>query len=873
MKIAWFTPFSNTSAIGRVSREICEVLAENNDVDIWTQHKENLIETNLNVIHFDSSTSADRLKTYDYIFYNVGNFAGNHREIYDMLSKKKGYVILHDQTMSGFWGQYYLFNEFGGDSANGFQPYKDLITKYYGYEAGKLCREAYQSDVYPIYAYRHMEDFKLIEPFMENALGVFTHAEFFAEKLKDIFNGEISFSYLPCKIPAKAECRDEKIIDIIKKARSEGRKILVSNGIVHPVKLIDRLTDVLFKNENIAERICYIVIGSYGGEYGQKLAELGKNKLKNCLYMMDYQPYSVMEYALENADMCVNMRYPNSEVCSLSLLEQMSYSKPVLVLNSGIYGEIPDECVIRIQYENVEKEIYNVLNTFDENVEIYRQKGINAGKFISMNCTAKKYAERLLAFADRAEIFAKTAAFENEFLDLLSDKLRYLGINETTAQSTSTKVVDIIENMFSDTVRKTDGKTLGVWAGFTYKIQGLNREGISRFIASVSENLVKYYDIDIEVWTYSFNEEGMKICFKNILDDDKYKNHIKIITEKNWKSKLEYSEGTAEQLGEINETNDRLSAVACEFSKADVFVPIIIYLDNVIGTGKRIAVPAHDMSVAAHYDEFIARDSLYKSRHLDILYRAENIAAYDARFFSLCKTVMHNHISKYVRNAAKSNLSYVYVPVNISEKQQEILTTKAELSEKFGLSDKYMFYPTQIRPYKNILTLLMAFNEIKNKYGDLSLVLTGNVSEWDELVKYIKDNGIENRVILTGNVTNNELYGLYKYADIIPVASKVEGGFPLQAVEGFLADAPVILPGIDVVEERIESCGFTKENCGVYIFDVSDFEDLAKGISKAIEDKSGYISNQNKFAKKLLSWSWKDAAKQYYEILFGKTEK
>ena len=86
-------------------------------------------------------------------------------------------------------------------------------------------------------------------------------------------------------------------------------------------------------------------------------------------------------------------------------------------------------------------------------------------------------------------------------------------------------------------------------------------------------------------------------------------------------------------------------------------------------------------------------------------------------------------------------------------------------------------------------------------------------------------------------------------------------------------EVPLVLSCIDVVEERIKSCGFTKENCGIYLFDVNDYIKLAEGISLAIENKKDYLERQQKFAKSLLSWSWKDAAKEYYNILFEKTEK
>ena len=50
------------------------------------------------------------------------------------------------------------------------------------------------------------------------------------------------------------------------KAKANDKKIIVSNGIVHPVKQIDKVTDVLMTAPGLAERSVYIVIGGYGGD-------------------------------------------------------------------------------------------------------------------------------------------------------------------------------------------------------------------------------------------------------------------------------------------------------------------------------------------------------------------------------------------------------------------------------------------------------------------------------------------------------------------------------------------------------------------------------------------------------------------------------
>ena len=67
MKIAWFTPFIQDSAIGMVSKEICEELIKRVDIDIWCPKSENLISTSVNVIEFYETDGLYQLEDYDFI--------------------------------------------------------------------------------------------------------------------------------------------------------------------------------------------------------------------------------------------------------------------------------------------------------------------------------------------------------------------------------------------------------------------------------------------------------------------------------------------------------------------------------------------------------------------------------------------------------------------------------------------------------------------------------------------------------------------------------------------------------------------------------------------------------------------------------------
>ena len=101
---------------------------------------------------------------------------------------------------------------------------------------------------------------------LAKATAVFSHAAFFLEKIKDIYYGPTGYAYLPYQ-----EQSNQIKVPIPAKFNIASKALVVSTGIVHPVKRIDRVAEMLLANPDIAERIQYVVIGNYGGPYGDYL--------------------------------------------------------------------------------------------------------------------------------------------------------------------------------------------------------------------------------------------------------------------------------------------------------------------------------------------------------------------------------------------------------------------------------------------------------------------------------------------------------------------------------------------------------------------------------------------------------------------------
>jgi glycosyltransferase involved in cell wall biosynthesis len=625
---------------------------------------------------------------------------------------------------------------------------------------------------------------------------------------------------------------------------------------------------MLLANPDIAKRVRYLVIGDFGGPYGDYLYSLAQGSLKGCLYLLGYQSNEMMEAYLQKADFCVNLRYPNSEVCSKSLIDQMAYENPVIVLNQGIFHEIPNDCVVKIQLENELIDMADAFRYLLDNEGMRHEIGSQALHFIEENCTPEVYATRFKSFLEKVPdtIAMDKLVTDTIFLNRLA--LTDLSFNQTNVPSLVNTVWSELSTVSGAiSINTSNREVISVWFGFPY-IVNLRREGITRFMLYMLLALLENYPIECEIWTYAFNEEEIRISFEPLLKQYEADKRVRVITEQSYKEMLEIPLYKYELPTNINETQDNLSYLAKLYSKASCFITAIVYLDNVIGTGKPIFVPVHDLGIHVHYDDFITMDPLYKARHVDIRSRAEHLARSGAFMFCESKHVLNTQVHNFIASIDDAHTGVIYFPVFVPKNIEEHLIKDKELRHKFGLKKPYLFYPTQVRPYKNVFVLIKALSVLRERNIDVDLVLTGKPSDVPEVEKEINKYKLSDKVICLSDVTEGELFSLYRSAAAAPIPTLFEGGFPLQAMEALYMGTPIVLSDIPVVRDRIEFSGLTIENCGLELFNPHSSLECANALERVILNHERTIASQKHFSDILLTYNWKDAAIQYYNMFF-----
>lgn len=210
------------------------------------------------------------------------------------------------------------------------------------------------------------------------------------------------------------------------------------------------------------------------------------------------------------------------------------------------------------------------------------------------------------------------------------------------------------------------------------------------------------------------------------------------------------------------------------------------------------------------------------------------------------------------------------VPIYEAPKIWDPTKDKPAASEKISafLHTRYIFNVGVIEKRKNLSTLIKAFKILVDQgLSDTQLVLAGkgtNRKESDDttnLLSLIKALDLENKVILTGYLSENDLELVYKHAALF-VFPSVNEGFGIPVLEAFNAKIPILVAN--------NSCLMEVGGDGVMGFDPYDALALAKLIQQVLNDEIIREQLIRNGRKRLAHFSWEKTATELLSV-FEKT--
>jgi glycosyltransferase involved in cell wall biosynthesis len=419
MKIAWFTPFSSRSAIGRYSDVALSDLARHATVDLWHCEGSDIRQSGVRTVRFSraSDIDLDRLGRYDLVVYNFGNHLPFHKEIFHISRRFPGVHVLHDFVMHHFFAAYYL------EDLKSPELYADVMDRLYGEDGRAVAENVLAGKRERVWETDEVVKYPLFEEAIRGAYGVITHSHFLAERVRRVHTGPVTTIPLCYNAMQPKRLMSRRQLGV-----SEEDTLLLTVGHVNPNKRIHAVIQAVGSMRPALRKLTYAVLGPYDPTYHSQLAALARTLPSGCsVRFLGYAPEDILHSYLIHADICVNLRFPAIEGASASVIEEMLNGKAVIVTNAGFYQELPDECVVKIDLADEGAKLADALARLVANPIERQRYGAQAREYAEKQFCPSNYRKQFLQFA--WEVRATKPILQ--LADRMASRLREMGVEST----------------------------------------------------------------------------------------------------------------------------------------------------------------------------------------------------------------------------------------------------------------------------------------------------------------------------------------------------------------------------------------------------------------------------------------------------------
>jgi glycosyltransferase involved in cell wall biosynthesis len=182
-----------------------------------------------------------------------------------------------------------------------------------------------------------------------------------------------------------------------------------------------------------------------------------------------------------------------------------------------------------------------------------------------------------------------------------------------------------------------------------------------------------------------------------------------------------------------------------------------------------------------------------------------------------------------------------------------------DVTKILGVETPFLLYVGNLKPHKNVATLLRAFAQLRkeNKLRH-SLLIVGDDWRWkrsivDECVRL----GVREHTTFIPHVSQSLLPRVYAAADLLVMPSKVEG-FGLPVLEAMACGTPVIASHAASLPE-------VAGDAALY-FDPASPEELAAQIERILHSTELRASLRSKGMQRATQFTWRHSARQHIEL-------
>lgn len=178
-----------------------------------------------------------------------------------------------------------------------------------------------------------------------------------------------------------------------------------------------------------------------------------------------------------------------------------------------------------------------------------------------------------------------------------------------------------------------------------------------------------------------------------------------------------------------------------------------------------------------------------------------------------------------------------------------------EVRSKYGLPErKVILFVGVIEPRKNLVTLLRAFEKLKDLHCEYCLVIAG-ATGWNYQDVFAEEAklGLKEHLFFPGFIADEDLPLLYNLAEVFVYPSVYEG-FGLPVLEAMACGVPVITSNVSSMPEVVGDVGLLVEPTNV--------EQLAQALARVLRDSSLRQRMRDNGLERSRLFSWEKMARE-----------
>ncbi len=252
-------------------------------------------------------------------------------------------------------------------------------------------------------------------------------------------------------------------------------------------------------------------------------------------------------------------------------------------------------------------------------------------------------------------------------------------------------------------------------------------------------------------------------------------------------------------------------------------------------------VSVHDVSYKRFPEYFSPRDRLLLNTLIPItLQRADAV-------ITISEYSKNEILSYYPDIAEKLHVIYLAPKPYFRSLTNHVYLN--QVKRKINIRDNFILFVGNLQPRKNLIKLIQAFSRIRDKINGIQLVIVG-AEKWrsSSIHSLVYEQNLENDVIFTGYLTDDDLVALYNLARVFIYPSLYEG-FGLPILEAMACGTPVICSNTSSMPE-------VAGEAAMYI-DPNNEKDIALALLEIIQDDrlAHSLSSKGKLWVNEFSWA------------------